>query len=530
MTVPAVLGVDSSTQSCKVEIRTLDTGVLLGRGSAPHSPAFPPCSEQHPSEWVDALVAATAAAVASCDSRPHIRAISVAAQCHGLVLLDAHGTPLRAAKLWNDTTGAPNLAHLAEQIGSRRWLLRIGSMPTAAFTIAKLAWVAEYEPGLLESTASILLPHDYLTYWLTGAHVTDRSDASGTGYFDSTDGAWITEYLIHAAGDNDWAAKLPTVLGPVDAAGTLRAGAAEALGLDTDVVVGAGGGDQHAAYLGLGLRDGDQYIGIGTSGVVATSSRSPVFDPNGIVDGVSDMTGGYLPLVSTLNAARVGDVAARMLGVDLAELADLALAAGDTQGPVLVPFLDGERKPDRPSARGAFVDITSQTTREEMARAFVEGPLLTLMSGRDSLVDSGVELDGAATAVGGGARSRATLQLLADLLGQEVVVLDADEATARGACVQAAAVAGGLSTSGLIDLATRWKPAVRQSVSPRATDRDLTALRARWAAVAESPLIDTVAKSPLADTVAKSPLADTLAKSPLTGAAAKSPLISAVAP
>lgn len=492
MTVPVVLGVDSSTQSCKVEVRALDTGVLLGQGAAPHSPAFPPCSEQHPSEWVSALIAATGRAVDSCETPLDVRATSVAAQCHGLVLLDEHGTPLRAAKLWNDTTGAPNLAQLADHIGSRRWLLRIGSMPTAAFTIAKLAWVAEHEPGLIERAASMLLPHDYLTYWLTGTRVTDRSDASGTGYFDSTDGAWITEYLNIAAGDHDWASMLPAVLGPVDAAGTLTATAAQALGLDVDVVVGPGGGDQHAAYLGLGLNDGDQYIGIGTSGVVATSSRSPVFDPNGIVDGVADMTGGYLPLVSTLNAARVGDVAARLLGASLAELADLALTAGDTQGPVLVPFLDGERKPDRPSARGAFVDITSQTTREELARAFVEGPLLSLMSGRDSLIDSGADVSGTATAVGGGARSPATLQLLADLLDQEVIVLDADEATARGAAVQAAAVAGGLDTSGLIDLAKRWQPAVRHSVSPRTTGRDLSALRARWAQLAESPLIDAV--------------------------------------
>jgi xylulokinase len=254
--------------------------------------------------------------------------------------------------------------------------------------------------------------------------------------------------------------------------------------------VGPGGGDQHAGYLGLGLIDGDQYFGIGTSGVVATSSRIPVFDPSGLVDGVSDLTGGYLPLVSTLNAARVSDVAARLLGTDLDGLTELALGAGDTQGPVLVPFLDGERKPDRPQARGTFVDITSHTTRAELARSFVEGPLLSLLSGRDSLRACGVELTARITAVGGGARSRATRQLLADLSGEEVVTLDAEEATARGACVQAAAVAAGADTGGLVDLAKRWQPAVRDAAVPRQTGRDMTALRARWAAVAESSLID----------------------------------------
>ncbi|BBZ28720.1 xylulokinase [Mycolicibacterium madagascariense] len=488
--VPAVLGVDSSTQSCKVEIRDLGSGRLLGSGAAPHPPAFPPNSEQHPRDWVEAFIAAAGQAMARCVETPDVRAISVAAQCHGLVLLDEQGEVLRAAKLWNDTTGAANLAQLVERIGARRWVMRIGTLPTAAFTIAKLAWVAEHEPGLLDRVATVLLPHDYLTYWLTGERVTDRSDASGTGYFDATDGQWIPSYLDLAAGVRDWSAKLPTVLGPVDAAGTVRAAAATRLGIGTDVVVGAGGGDQHAAYLGLGLTDGDQYFSLGTSGVVATSSRGPVFDTTGAVDGVADMTGGYLPLMSTLNAARVVDRAAVLLGTDLAGISELALAAGPTQGPVLVPFLDGERTPDRPDARGMFADLTSQTTREELARAFVEGPLLSLLSGRDSLLACGVELGGAATVVGGGARSRATLQLLADLLDDEVTLPDVDEATARGACIQAAAVAVRADRAGLVELAKRWLPDARMRVAPRSHGRELSALRERWAALAASPLLD----------------------------------------
>jgi xylulokinase len=494
MTTPAVLGVDSSTQSCKVEIRDLTTGRLMGSGSAPHPPAFPPCSEQHPLDWVSALVSAARTALAGCTERVDVQAVSVAAQCHGLVLLDDHGTPLRAAKLWNDTTGAPHLAALVDRIGAEQWVHRVGSLPTAAFTIAKLAWIAEREPAVLDRAATMLLPHDYLTYWLTGARVTDRSEASGTGYFDTQTGEWLTDYLDLVGGARDWTAMLPNVLGPCQPAGTLRPAAAEALGLAPDTLVGPGGGDQHAAYLGLGLRDGDQYIGIGTSGVVATSSRTPVFDSGGMVDGVADLTGGYLPLVSTLNAARVSDVAARMLGTDLAGLSALALAAGDAQGPVLVPFLDGERKPDRPAARGAFADLTSHTTREELARAFVEGPLLSLMSARDHLRACGVDLSGAATAVGGGTRSRATLQLLTDLLDEEVTVLDADEATARGACVQAAAVATGTDVAGLVDLAKLWQPETRQRCTPRRTRRDHKALRARWSALAASPLLDSGAR------------------------------------
>ena len=490
MTTPAVMGVDSSTQSCKVEIRDLNTGGLLGSGSAPHPPAFPPCSEQQPADWVTAFVAAARQAIARCAERPDVRAISVAAQCHGLVLLDERGEALRAAKLWNDTTGAPNLAHLVERIGARRWVMRIGSLPTAAFTIAKLAWVAEHEPGLLDQVATVLLPHDYLTYWLTGEKVTDRSDASGTGYFDAVDGQWIPSYLELVGAEQG------LVTEAADRARARRHGGHRAPGAGGrarhrgDVVVGAGGGDQHAAYLGLGLTDGDQYFSIGTSGVVATSSRGPVFDTTGAVDGVADMTGGYLPLMSTLNAARVVDRAAVLLGTDLDGISASGAGGGPTQGPVLVPFLDGERTPDRPDARGAFADITSQTTREELARAFVEGPLLSLLSGRDSLMACGVELGGAATAVGGGARSPATLQLLADLLGDEVTVPDVDEATARGACIQAAAVASRADTAGLVDLAKRWLPDARARVEPRKHGRDLAALRTRWAQLAASPVLD----------------------------------------
>lgn len=489
---PVVLGVDSSTQSCKVEVRELASGRLLARGSAPHPPAFPPNSEQHPRAWITAFVDAARDALRRCADPVQVRALAVAAQCHGLVLLGNDGQPLRPAKLWNDTTGAPNLARLTATIGADAWLRRIGSTPTAAFTIAKVAWIAEHEPATLDRAATMLLPHDYLTFWLTGAAVTDRSDASGTGYFDSVPGQWLPEYLILAGGDRDWAAMLPEVLGPCQVAGRVRPAALTDLGLDgSDILVAAGGGDQHAAYLGLGLTDGDQYIGIGTSGVIATSSRAPVYDGSGMIDGVCDLTGGYLPLVSTLNAARVGDVAARLLGTDHTGLADLALAAGDSLGPVLVPFLDGERKPDRPDARGALADVTSHTTREEVARAFVEGPLLSLMSGRDQLSRCGIALDGVTAVVGGGARSHATLQLLADLLDDEVLVFDADEATARGACIQAAAVAAGTDVAGLVDLAKSWQPVVRHSVSPRARTRDVTALRNRWAELAASPILDS---------------------------------------
>lgn len=370
---------------------------------------------------------------------------------------------------------------------------RIGTLPTAAFTIAKLAWVAENEPAVLDATARILLPHDYLTFRLTGNAVTDRSEASGTGYFDAATSAWLPEYLDAAAGQRDWLPMLPTVLGGAESAGTLTSKAAAELGITGTVLVGSGAGDQHAAYLGLGLTDGDQYVGLGTSGVFATSTRTPVFDESGVISGVADTTGGYLPLICTLNAARVGDTAARILGTDHAGLAELALAAGPSVGPTLVPFLDGERTPNRPHAHGLMSEITSATTREEMARAYLEGPLLSLLAGRDALRELGIDCAGPMTVVGGGGRSRATLQLLADLAGDVVTVPDADEATARGACVQAAAVAAHLDAPQMVELSRRWTPAARTTVHPRETGRDIEAVREHWRRAAA---VDTLDRRP----------------------------------
>ncbi|WP_338890393.1 xylulokinase [Rhodococcus sovatensis] len=489
MTRRVVVGIDSSTQSCKAEVRDAESGELVASGSAPHTPAFPPCSEQEPTSWWDALVLAVRAALDTA-GESEVAAIGVAAQCHGLVLLGVDDEPLRPAKLWNDTTGAEQLAKLVETIGGPAWVRRIGSLPTAAFTIAKLAWVAEHEPSVLDATRRTLLPHDYLTFRLTGRAVTDRSDASGTGYFDAQTSTWLPDILDVAAGARDWLPMLPTVLAGAEPAGFVTETAASELGITGPVLVAAGAGDQHAAYLGLGLTDGDQYVGLGTSGVVATSTRTPIFDEGGIVNGVADTTGGYLPLICTLNAARVGDTAARILGTDHAGLAELALAAGPTVGPTLVPFLDGERTPNRPYARGMLTDLTSATTRHEMARAFLEGPLLSLLSGRDAIRSFGIRCEGPITVVGGGARSRATLQLLADLSGDTVTVPDTDEATARGACVQAAAVAAELDVDAMVALSHRWAPQARTTVLPRQTGRDIDTVRRNWARAAAVDVLD----------------------------------------
>ena len=462
-----VAGVDSSTQSCTVELRDADTGALRGTGRSPHPATFPPLSEQHPEAWWDAFEIALGRAIADAQiGAADIAAISVAAQYHGLVMLGDDDRPLRAAKLWNDTDSAPQAAHMVGALGMGEWASAVGSVPTAAFTISKLAWVADHEPHLLERMRRILVPHDYLTYRLTGRAVTDRSDASGTGYFAAHEGRWRTDLLDDfVARGPDWSALLPEVLGPDESAGRIRASVAAALGLRPDVVVGPGAGDQHAGALGVGMREGDVVYSLGTSGVVLTESALPVFDPRGDVDGVADAAGGYLPLACTLNSTKVTDAAAGWLGVSLDELAALALAAPDRYDrPIMLAYLDGERTPNRPSATGVLGGLTTATTRGDIARAAFEGVLFGLVAGHDAIRAAGARADGSVTVVGGGAKSPAYRQFLADILQTPVLTKDLAEATARGACIQAAAVlAGGVVT----EVRDAWAPATATSTSPR---------------------------------------------------------------
>ncbi|MGF7233795.1 MAG: FGGY family carbohydrate kinase, partial [Frankia sp.] len=380
--MPVVAGVDSSTQACKVEIRDLDSGRLLGSGAAPHPPAFGPRSEQDPASWWQALETALRTALhAAGTPGTAVAAVSAAAQCHGLVALDARGEVIRPAKLWNDTTSAPQLERLRARVGARRWIDLVGSLPTAAFTVSKLSWLKENEPANFARLARVCLPHDWLTLRMSGHHVTDRSDASGTGYYSSAQDRYLGEVLELVDPSRDWEPCLPRVSAPAQAAGTITADAAGRLGLSRQAVIGAGGGDQHAAALGLAVTPGDVVYSIGTSGVVYTVSRTPVFDQAGIVDGVADMTGGYLPLICTLNAARVTAWMAGLLGVTHAQLAEMALSVDAARAPTLAAFLDGERKPNRPDARGVLAGLTSATTREDLARTAHDGVLLGLVRG-----------------------------------------------------------------------------------------------------------------------------------------------------
>jgi xylulokinase len=434
--MPLVAGVDSSTSACKVEIRDAHTGHVVGSGRAPHPATTPPRSEQHPRDWLAAFDSAfaQACAAAGLSGRNDIAAISVAAQQHGMVVSGSDGGVLRPAKLWNDTESALDAAELLDELpgGAAAWAAACGSVPVPSFTVTKLRWLRRNEPDVFRRIASVLLPHDWLTFQLTGRAATDRGDASGTGYWSPGEGRYRDDLLALVDGDVAWHTVLPEVLGPTDIAGQWQG---------TDVVVAPGTGDNMAAALGLGLRHGDLVLSLGTSGTAYCVSNEPSTDPTGFVAGFADATGRFLPLVCTLNATKVTDAIARLLGVRADELDALVLATPPgAGGAVLVPHFDGERTPNRPDATGTLVGVRSDVTREQLARAAVEGVVCNLLAGADELArwEPGVE-SGRIILIGGGAKSVAYQQTVADLTGRTVVLPDG-ELVALGAAAQAAAV------------------------------------------------------------------------------------------
>jgi xylulokinase len=421
--VPLVAGVDSSTQSCKVLVVDAVTGAVVRRGRASH----PDGTEVHPGHWWTALQQA----VAEAGGLDDVSAVSVGGQQHGMVALDDSGEVVRPALLWNDTRSAPAATDLTAELGGAEvWAHEVGLVPVASFTVTKLRWLAEHEPAAAARTASVCLPHDWLTWRLAGAPdeiVTDRSDASGTGYWSAATGAYVPRLLVRALGHE---ARTPRVAAPDEVVGT---------GAGAEWVLGPGCGDNAGAALGLGASPGDVVVSLGTSGVVTAVSLVPAADVTGAVAGFADATGHFLPLVATLNAAQVLDVTARLLGVDHAGLSDLALsAAPGAGGVVLVPYLQGERTPDRPDATGSFLGLTlAGTTPANVARAAVEGLWCGLADGLAALRAHGAEVN-RVLLVGGAAASPAVRQLGAEVLGLPVDVPPAEEYVALGAARQAA--------------------------------------------------------------------------------------------
>lgn len=422
--MPLVAGVDSSTQSCKVVIVDAATGTLVREGRAAH----PAGTEVDPQAWWDALQAA----IAQAGGLDDVSAISVGGQQHGMVALDGGGRVIRPALLWNDTRSAQAARDLAAEVADIAE--RTGSVPVASFTSTKLRWLRDAEPENAARVAAVALPHDWLTWRLRGFGpddprldelTTDRSDASGTGYWNPATGDYDLELFERALGH---AATLPRVLGPHDSAGTVG-----------ELLVGPGAGDNAGAALGLGAVAGDVVVSIGTSGTVFAVTDAPSHDATGAVAGFADASGVFLPLVATLNAARILDSIAGLLGVDHGELGALALTAEPGSGGlVLQPYFEGERTPNLPDATATLFGMTlASTSRSNLARAAIEGLLCGLADGLDALRRTGV-VARRILLIGGAAQNPAVAAIAAQVFDCPVVVPTPGEYVALGAAAQAA--------------------------------------------------------------------------------------------
>jgi xylulokinase len=422
-----VAGVDSSTQSTKVLLCEAADGTIVAQASAPH----PGGTECPPQAWQDAL------AKAGDGLLTRAAAVGVAGQQHGMVVLDENAEVIRPALLWNDLRSAAEAAALVEERGPRWWAERTGSVPNASFTVTKLRWLAGHEPDHAARTDRVMLPHDWLTWRLlagpamAGEPVTDRGDASGTGYFSPADGTWLPEVAAGAVGHQ---VRLPRLARPGEAVGETGWGAA----------VSAGTGDNMAAALGLGLAPGEIAVSVGTSGTAYAVTTVASADPSGAIAGFADATGRFLPLVCTINAALVLDSVATLLGTDSGGLSARALAAAPGAGGItLLPYFDGERTPVRPGATGVLHGLTTRNaTPENLARAAVEAVLASLAEVASLLCGDGAQPE-RVLLIGGAARSEAVRAAAPGIFGAPVDVPEPEEYVALGAARQAAwALAG----------------------------------------------------------------------------------------
>jgi xylulokinase len=427
-----IAGVDSSTQSVKIVIRAADTGELVREGRAPH----PDGTEVDPIHWKNALDNAITQAGGLAD----VAAISVGGQQHGMVALDGSGDVIRPALLWNDTRSASQAETLNSEMGGNQAMAdAVGSVLVASFTASKVRWMAENEKKNADRVHSIALPHDWLSWQLQGGKdfsklFTDRSDASGTGYFDSQNSTYRRDILAKALLSNR-DIHLPTIIAPSTFGGTTSAG----------IPIAAGAGDNAAAALGVQAEPGDVVISLGTSGTAFAVSTTSTHDSSGAVAGFADASGRFLPLVCTLNAARIFDAATTILGKTHDEVGALALSSvPGAHGLTLLPYFEGERTPNRPSATGVFSGMNiANSNPADIARAMIEGMLSGLADAVAALEDLGVDIK-RVLIIGGAAKNPAVGQIASALFGRPVLIPPAGEYVADGAAKQAAwALLGG---------------------------------------------------------------------------------------
>jgi xylulokinase len=437
---PYAVGIDSGTQGTKALVVDADSGRVLGRGQAPHAMIEglgPGASEQDPAVWVVAAEKALAAALKAARVDPgKVVALGVSGQQHGFVPLDAKGRVIRPAKLWNDTsTIEETKAIVAALGGTGEVIARLGISLAVGFTASKILWLKEHEPKSFARLATVLLPHNYLNHWLTGRAHMEYGDASGTGLMDIRRLRW--DEGAAAAIDPDLAAKLPPLSHPREPVGPMKKPVAARFGFGR-VLVASGGGDNMMGAIGTGnVAPGVCTLSLGTSGTVYSHFDRPFVDPAGEIAAFCDSTGGWLPLLCTMNVTNTTEIAKSLFKLDNARLDRLARRAGPGAGGLMfLPFVDGERVPALPFSSAVLFGLDRRSfDAAHIVRAIMEGAVLNLGYGFARMRELGLK-PGEIRATGGGARSRLWLQIVADIFGAPVVTLREAEAAAYGAALQ----------------------------------------------------------------------------------------------
>ena len=435
------IGVDSGTQSTKVLVVDGKTGRVLaaaaqGYGLIEGLPAG--AKEQHPHTWRDATSRAIRQALKLAKARPQeVRSIGVSGQQHGFVPLDEAGEVIRPAKLWCDTTTSAECEEIMAKLGGLKATIRtLGNAVLPGFTASKILWLKNHEPENFKRLATVLLPHDYLNFWLTGDKSMEFGDASGTALLNVRKREWSDRVL--QAIDPHLADRLPKLTTSDQRAGFLQPKTAKALGLTTETMVSAGGGDNMMGAIGTGnTRPGIVTASFGTSGTIYACAAKPVVDPEGEIAAFCDSANQWLPLLCTMNVTTATEMVRRDFGVDHAGFQKVAgKAPAGCDGLLLLPYLEGERTPNVPDGTGVFLGINPKTfTAHHFARAAMEGVTLGMNYGLRRLATLGVNAT-QIRATGGGAQSKLWRQIMADIFQVEVVTLKVSEGAAYGAALQ----------------------------------------------------------------------------------------------
>ncbi|MGI4853321.1 MAG: xylulokinase [Janthinobacterium lividum] len=434
------LGIDCGTQGTKALLMNSD-GAVLGRGYAKHAiiERSSGAREQEPQWWVDALVVSVREAIGT-SGQVNVKALAVSGQQHGLVVLDEAMQVIRPAKLWNDTQTAPQNASLIARLGGNKAVLeRFGILPLTGYTVSKLLWLKESEPEQFKRVRHILLPHEYLNFWLTGRLCAESGDASGTAFFDSRTRSWIREILDEIdGGTGQLFAALPPLLKPEETVGTVLPERAKELGVASSCIVASGGGDNMMGAIGTGnVREGVVTLSLGTSSTVYSYRDAPSHDQTGSVAPFCSSSGGWLPLVCTMNATNVVTQTLQVLGKSVADIEGaLAVTEPGSGGLIFLPFLNGERTPDLPGAKGSIIGLAATNwTSDNLIRAIIEGVTFGILNGLKLILEG--ERAKTILIIGGGSRSAAWRQMVADATGATIQVPSEEEAGCLGSVIQA---------------------------------------------------------------------------------------------